>query len=87
MCTLPALFDLLSSGQEATLSEPVTSIAKSRLITVSPTSRLPEALSRLVETERDVVVVQDEKQLLGMVSLSDVVRVFRTLMRLQAIKG
>jgi len=86
-CTLPAMVDLLSSGQEATLSEPVTSIAKSRLITVSPTSRLPEALSRLVETERDVVVVQDEKQLLGMVSLSDVVRVFRTLMRLQAIKG
>jgi CBS domain-containing protein len=86
-CTLPSMVDLLSSGQEATLSEPVTSIAKSRLITVSPTSRLPEALSRLVETDRDVVVVQDEKQLLGMVSLSDVVRVFRTLMRLQAIKG
>jgi CBS domain-containing protein len=80
------MVDLLASGQEATLSEPITSIAKSRLITVSPTSRLSETLSRLVETERDVVVVQDEKQLLGTVSLSDVVRVFRTLMRLQAIK-
>ena len=86
-CALPAMVDLLASGQEATLSEPITSIAKSRLITVSPTSRLSETLSRLIETERDVVVVQDEKQLLGTVSLSDVVRVFRTLMRLQLIKA
>jgi CBS domain-containing protein len=81
------MVDLLASGQEATLSEPVTSVAKSRVITVAPTSRLSETLSRLVETERDVVVVQDEKQLLGTVSLADVVRVFRTLMRLQNIKG
>jgi CBS domain-containing protein len=86
-CALPAMVDLLASGQEATLSEPVTSVAKSRVITVAPTSRLSETLSRLVETERDVVVVQDEKQLLGTVSLADVVRVFRTLMRLQNIKG
>lgn len=84
---LPAIVDLLASGQEATLSEPVTSIAKSRLITVLPTSRLSETLSRLIETERDVVVVQEEKQLLGTVSLADIVRVFRTLMRLQSIKG
>ena len=86
-CSLPAMVDLLAGGQEATLSEPVTSVAKSRIITVSPTSRLSETLGRLTETERDLVVVQDDRQLLGTVSLTDIVRVFRTLMRLQSIKG
>jgi CBS domain-containing protein len=86
-CALPAMVDLLAGGQEATLSEPVTSVAKSRIITVSPTSRLSETLGRLTETERDLVVVQDDRQLLGTVSLTDIVRVFRTLMRLQSIKG
>ena len=43
-CALPGIVEPLASGQEATLSEPVTSVAKTRLITVSPTSRLSETL-------------------------------------------
>lgn len=85
-CDLPALEDLLASDHEPTLSEPVSNIAKSRVITVAPTSRLAETLTRLTETGRDAVLVQDEGQLVGIVTLSDIVRVFRTLMRLQLIK-
>ena len=86
-CELPALDELLASDHEPTLSEPVSNIAKSRLISVSPTSRLAETLTKLTETGRDAVLVQDEGQLLGIVTLSDIVRVFRTLMRLQLIKN
>ncbi len=84
---LPSLVDLLASGQESTLSEPVAAVAKSRIITVSPTSRLSETLLKLVDTGRDVVLIQDNEQLLGTVCLNDIVRVFRTLMRLQSLKG
>jgi CBS-domain-containing membrane protein len=83
---LPCMVDLLASGQEPTLAEPVSSVAKGRLMTVQPTSRLSETLTQLVETGRDAVVVQNEGQLLGIVTLKDVTRVFRTLMRLQSIK-
>ena len=57
------------------------------MIVVSPTSRLAETLTKLVETGRDVVLVQDGDQLLGTVTLHDIVRVFRTLMRLQTLKN
>ncbi len=83
---LPTVDELLAAGQENVLSEPVTGVGRSRLISVSPTSRLSETLSRLVETGRDAVVVQDDQNLLGIVTLRDIVRVFRTLMRLQALK-
>lgn len=56
------------------------------MITVAPASRLAETLTRLTETGRDAVLVQDDGALLGVVTLSDIVRVFRTLMRLQTIK-
>jgi CBS domain-containing protein len=84
---MPSLVDLLSCGQEPVLAEPVSSIAKTRMIVVSPTSRLAETLTKLVETGRDVVLVQDGDQLLGTVTLHDIVRVFRTLMRLQTLKN
>ncbi len=84
---LPSIADLLAAGQEPTLAEPVTSIAKGRMISVSPTTRLAETLGKLVETGRDIVLVQENGQLLGAVSLLDIVRVFRTLMRLQALKS
>lgn len=83
---LPTISELLASGQEPTLSEPVSSVAKGRVITVAPASRLSETLAKLSETGRDVVLVQDNGQLLGTVSQADIVRVFRTLMRLQTIK-
>ena len=83
---LPPLIDLLASGVEPALAEPVASVAKGRLISVSPTSRLAETLTKLVETGRDAVIVQENGQFLGTVTLADIVRVFRTLMRLQAIK-
>jgi CBS domain-containing protein len=57
------------------------------MIVVSPTSRLAETLTKLVETGRDVVLVQDGDQLIGTVTLHDIVRVFRTLMRLQTLKN
>ncbi len=85
--TLPPVSELLSTGHEPTLSEPVSSVARSRLISVTPTTRLTETLSLLTETGRDIVVVQEQNQFLGIVSLMDIVRVFRTLMRLQTIKG
>ncbi|MBL8815842.1 MAG: CBS domain-containing protein [Planctomyces sp.] len=84
---LPAVTDLLASGHEPTLSEPVSSVARSRLVSVTPTTRLTETLALLTETGRDIVVVQEQAQFLGVVSLIDIVRVFRTLMRLQTIKG
>ncbi len=84
--SLPTMIDLLASGQEPALCEPVTSVAKSRLVTVAPTSRLADTLSKLDETGRDVVIVQDNGTLQGTICLMDVVRVFRTLMRLQSIK-
>ena len=84
---MPSLVDLLSCGQEPVLAEPVSSIAKTRMIVVSPTSRLAETLTKLVETGRDVVLVQDGDHLLGTVTLHDIVRVFRTLMRLQTLKN
>ena len=83
---LPPLIDLLAAGVEPTLSEPVASIAKGRLISVLPTTRLAETLMKLVETGRDAVIVEDNGQFLGTVTLTDIVRVFRTLMQLQAIK-
>ena len=83
---LPPLIDLLASGQEPALSEPISSVAKGRLISVSPTSRLADVLIRLAETGRDIVVVQDDAQIQGTISLADIVRVFRTLMRLQLLK-
>ena len=64
----------------------VTSVAKGRLISVSPTSRLADVLTRLAENGRDIVVVQDDSQIQGTISLTDIVRVFRTLMRLQSLK-
>ena len=85
-CGLPVLEELLASDHEPTLSEPVSNIAKSRVISVAPTSRLAETLTKLTETGRDAVLVQDEGQLVGIVTLSDILRVFRTLMRLQLIK-
>lgn len=84
---MPTMVDLLASGQEPALSEPVSSVARSRLLSVQPTSRLSETLTLLVETGRDAVVVQSDGQLHGIVTLKDVIRVFRTLMRLQSIKG
>lgn len=84
---LPHWTDLLATDLEPTLAEPISSVAKGRLISVAPTSRLAETLSKLTETGRDVVMVQENGQLLGTVSLTDIVRVFRTLMRLQTIKG
>lgn len=83
---LPSLDELLAANHEPTLSEPVSNLAKSRVISVAPTSRLAETLTKLTETGRDAVLVQDEGQLLGIVTLSEIVRVFRTLMRLQSIK-
>lgn len=83
---LPPLIDLLASGLEPVLSEPISSVAKGRLISVSPTSRLADVLSRLAENGRDIVVVQDDSQIQGTISLTDIVRVFRTLMRLQSLK-
>jgi len=83
---LPALIDLLTAGQEPALSEPISSVAKGRLISVSPTTRLADVLIKLSETERDIVIVQDDAQILGTISLTDIVRVFRTLMRLQSFK-
>ncbi len=84
---LPPLIDLLASGQEPALSEPISAVAKGRLISVSPTSRLADVLVRLAETGRDIVVVQDDAQIQGTISLADIVRVFRTLMRLQLLKS
>ena len=83
---LPPLIDLLASGQEPALSEPISSVAKGRLISVSPTARLADVLIKLAETGRDIVIVQDDTQILGTISLTDIVRVFRTLMRLQSFK-
>lgn len=84
---LPPLVDLLSDVHDPALSEPVSNIARGRLMTVSPTTRLTETLARLLETGRDAVMVQDGGQLLGIVTLHDIARVFRTLMRLQSLKG
>ena len=64
----------------------VTSVAKGRLISVSPTARLADVLTRLAENGRDIVVVQDDTQIQGTISLTDIIRVFRTLMRLQSLK-
>ena len=83
---LPPLDELLTSGHEPTLSEPVSNIARTRVLSVAPTSRLADTLVRLTETGRDAILVQEENQLLGIVTLHDIVRVFRTLMRLQSIK-
>ena len=83
---LPPLIDLLASGLEPVISEPISSVAKGRLISVSPTSRLADVLIRLAETGRDIVIVQDDAQIQGTISLADIVRVFRTLMRLQSLK-
>jgi CBS-domain-containing membrane protein len=83
---LPPLIDLLASGLEPVLSEPISSVAKGRLISVSPTSRLADVLTRLAENGRDIVVVQDDSQIQGTISLTDIIRVFRTLMRLQSLK-
>lgn len=84
---LPHWMDLLATDLEPTLAEPISTVAKGRVVSVAPTSRLAETLSKLTETGRDVVMVQENGQLLGTVSLTDIVRVFRTLMRLQTIKG
>lgn len=84
---LPPLVDLLADSHDPSLSEPVSNVARGRLISVSPTTRLTETLMRLMETGRDAVVVQDNQTLMGLVSLFDVARVFRTLMRLQALKN
>ena len=84
---LPPLIELLASGQEPVLSEPISSVAKGRLISVSPTSRLADVLMKLAETGRDIVIVQDDTQIQGTISLADIVRVFRTLMRLQSLKS
>ena len=84
---LPLLVDLLSDTHDPVLSEPVSSVARGRLISVSPTTRLTETLAHLLETGRDTVVVQDNDQLQGSIALDDVARVFRTLMRLQIIKS
>ena len=85
--SLPHWMDLLTTDLEPTLTEPISSVAKGRLISVAPTSRLAETLSKLTETGRDSVMVQENGQLRGTVTLTDFVRVFRTLMRLQTIKG
>ena len=84
---LPHWMDLLATDLEPALAEQISSVAKGRLISVAPTSRLADTLSKLTETGRDVVLVQENGQLLGTVSLTDIVRVFPTLMRLQTIKG
>lgn len=83
---LPHWVDLLATDLEPTLAEPISSVAKGRLISVAPTSRLTETLSKLTETGRDVVLVQETEQPLGTVTLTDIARVFRTLMQLQTIK-
>jgi CBS-domain-containing membrane protein len=81
-----SLVELLSLSSEPTLAEPVASVARGRLISVAPTSRLADTLMKLAETGRDAVMVHDNDQFVGMVTLAEVVRVFRTLMRLQLIK-
>lgn len=86
-CPLPKLIDLLSDAHDPVLSEPIGHVARGRMISVSPTTRLTETLARLLETGRDSVIVQEGGQLLGIVTLHDIARVFRTLMRLQAIKS
>lgn len=83
---LPPIMELLATGSESALAEPVTSVARSRVITAAPTSRLAETLALLAETGRDAVLIQDNNQLVGMVTVAEVMRVFRTLMRLQLIK-
>ncbi len=83
---LPSLIELLSLTNEPTLAEPVSSVARGRVISVTPTSRLADTLMKLAETGRDAVLIQDNNQLVGMVTLAEVLRVFRTLMRLQLIK-
>lgn len=77
---------LIAAGQETILAEPVTSVARGKILTVSPTSRVAETLSILVENERDAIFVVDNQQILGIVTLMDIVRVFRTLMRLRTLK-
>lgn len=83
---LASLSELLSTGQEAVLAEPVSNLARGRLITVAPTARLAETLLILAENEREAVLVIENNQLFGIVTLSDIVRIFRTLMRLKSLK-
>ena len=84
---LPPLVDMLSDTHDPVLSEPISSVARGRLISVSPTTRLTETLDHLLETGHDAVVIQENDQLQGIITLSDIARVFRTLMRLQTIKS
>lgn len=84
---LPPLVDLLSETHDPVLSEPISSVARGRLVTVSPTTRLMETLNHLLESGHDAVLVQDNEQIQGIITLTDIARVFRTLMRLQTIKS
>ncbi len=84
---LPPLLDLLSETHDPVLSEPISSVARGRLISVSPTTRLTETLNHLLDSGHAAVLVQDNDQIQGIITLTDIARVFRTLMRLQTIKS
>ena len=85
--TIPPLATLVSETRDPVLTEAASSLVHQRPPTVSATCLLPEALQLLLTTDQDAVIAEDPPRHFGMITMTTLMHVLRTLMRLQSLKN
>jgi len=80
--SIPPLAMLISETRDPVLSEAASSLVNQRPPTVKANCLLPEALELLLTTDQDAVIAEDPPRSFGIITMTTLMRVLRTLMRL-----
>ena len=71
-------------SKDSVLREPAYQIAKTKTSLIEPTTRLQDVLTTLLESHEDqVLLVKDGKELQGVITIRQILRIFKTLLRIQ----
>ena len=78
-------FDELCESRDPVIQEPASSLANTTFSEVQPTSRLREVLAQLVDSHQEhVILVKSGDQLEGAISIREILRIFKTMLRIQS---
>lgn len=85
--TIPPLATLVSEIRDPVLTESASSLVNARPPVVNATCLLPEALQVLLATDQDAIIAEDPPRPFGMITMTTLMHVLRTLMRLELLKS
>ena len=75
-------WETMRDSNDPALRDSAQSLAGTKASAVEPTTRLQAVISQLIESEDNVLLVKNGEYLEGVITLTDVLRIFKTLLKI-----